>query len=242
MLLFIQLVSPRKIRKETVTVYFTALKDKYGDQYAEDAIEAICLRAGYKGYTRLGLPAARVDIARNKLCAEFYTLATSPDDVLVMLDYDHRHPLDAIEKLVAHNRPVVGALYFRRGPPHDPMVFFRDQYGVMTQPRTWEPRLYRCAAIGTGAIAIQKRVLEQLYQKYGRKVFQYRYTDTVDPSEDLYFSGLCEQEGIEMWCDMSFVTPHLTVAVVDEHSWHEWLVEHPNGGGTVNLTERPVEL
>lgn len=227
-----------------MAVYFAALKEKAMWEYPVDAIEAVCLRAGYKGYSRITYPSARTDITRNSLVKMFRHVSKEPDDFLVMLDYDMQHPVDIVEKLVAHNRPVVGALYMRRGAPYDPMVFFRDKYGNMTQPRTWEPRLYKCSCVATGAMAIKCSVFDRLDAAgFNWPYFRYTYPPgNVHPSEDLYFGEICERAKIETYCDMSIEIPHITVGLVTREAWQNWLADHPNGGGDINMTEKPVEL
>jgi 2-polyprenyl-3-methyl-5-hydroxy-6-metoxy-1,4-benzoquinol methylase len=64
----------------------------------------------------------RVDRNRDRITREFMELDNKPE-WLVQIDTDMQHPRTAPERLVAHNQPIVGALYFHRGQIHDPFVF-----------------------------------------------------------------------------------------------------------------------
>jgi 2-polyprenyl-3-methyl-5-hydroxy-6-metoxy-1,4-benzoquinol methylase len=83
----------------------------------------------------------RVDRNRDKITKEFMELDDKPE-WLVMIDTDMQHPRTAPERLVAHNQPIVGALYFHRGQTHDPFVFrkvdgYPDRWG--REGRHWAP-------------------------------------------------------------------------------------------------------
>lgn len=212
-------------------VYFAALKEKHLEQTAISAIEAIHYRAGQKNYVRLNTAAQRTDTARNVLVGAFMQMATDPNDVLVMLDYDHDHPIDIIDRLTAYNKSIVGALAFRRGEPYFPCVFFRHPDGTLRHPERWEPKLYRVDAMGTAAIAIRRYVFDELKAKgVGEPWFRYVYPEgsPVHPSEDMYFSHCCEMVGIPMYCDMGLITDHLTAGRINQHSWFSWLANNPN--------------
>lgn len=215
-----------------MTVYFAALKERCLMEDAVDAVEAVCTEAGRKGYVRLSLAYMRTDITRNMLSSFFAKEARSPDDYLVMLDYDHKHPHNIIERLVSHNVPVVSCLAFRRGPPHYPCVWFYDTDGLFKHPKTWEQKLYRVAVVGSGAIAIKRRVFDELATKgIKSRWFQYTYPpdSDIDPSEEIHFNNLCRNHGIPLYCDFATQSPHLKVGYIQEHAWQEWLRLHPDG-------------
>lgn len=83
----------------------------------------------------------RVDRNRDDICWEFLHHPEKPE-WLAMIDTDMNHPVTAIERLIAHKKPVVGALYFHRGEEHHPFVFReaepgKDRYGRMG--KLWAP-------------------------------------------------------------------------------------------------------
>lgn len=205
--------------------YWSALPDVSVGEYAFMASLAVASRAGNMGYSYMTSGRMRTDVARNKLCAAFRQIATDPDDVLVMLDCDHVHPHDIIERLIDHEpeKGVVGALAFRRGEPYFPCFFLRAPDGTIRQPLQFTGDLMRCTIVGTGAIAIRRWVLDKVADAYPAP-FAYEYDATMFQtgefqSEDVSFGYRCEALGIDHWCDTGLVTPHLTTSAIDDHTW-----------------------
>ena len=193
---------------------------------------AIAMRAGKEGWTFIGVPYLRVDAARNNIVRTFLENSTDDEDVLIMLDADHMHPHDIIERLAAHNVGVVGALAFKRGEPYDPCFFFRTPDGGLHAAADWDEgaALIPCTVVGTGAIAIQRWVFQKLdAEGYPWPYFQCVYPDGSKtlPSEDMFFGICCEESGIAHHVDLSLCTPHMVMSVVDEWSFEEHKKDHP---------------
>lgn len=214
-------------------VFWALLLERSIQEHNVSAMLDVSGRAGRLGYTRIFHPYSRTDLTRSNIVKAFLEKATDPDDVLVMLDNDHLHPYDIIERLARHPHEigVVGALAFRRGQPHYPCFFVKDGLGQFSIPTEWEPNaLLKGTIVGTGAVAIKRWVFDALEQA-GMAWPHFRYTyvpeGEVQPSEDIYFGECCEQVGVAHYCDTSIETPHLTVATVDSNSWVEWMNDHP---------------
>lgn len=181
----------------------------------------IATRCAKAGYAYIALPYTRTDDARNTAVLALARTQPADNDTLVMLDCDHEHPPDIVQRLVAHDVGVVGALYFRRSEPYDAMCFVRDDNGELHTPAEWEPDagLTPVQCVGTGAIAIQAWVFKKLMAEgFAWPFFRYTYNEKslVEPSEDIYFGQICEAAGIPHHVDFSLMTPHLTVSRVDE--------------------------
>lgn len=214
----------------TPKVYWAILLERSVGELGVQAALDVASEAGRHGYQRLQIPYCRTDIARNTLVQGFLKQATDPRDTLVMMDNDHIHPVDIIERLVAHDKPVVGALAFRRGEPYFPCAFVRDAKGALRIMQEYPKGLLEVALTGTGAIAIQRQVFDTLSEAgYAWPYFRYIYHagDPVLPSEDIYFGECCEAAGVSHWLDTTLVTPHITNALVDEDSWRLWNEDHP---------------
>ena len=204
-------------------VLWTMLMERNISAQAVTAALRIAGRCGRRGYAFLALPYTRTDDARNTAClalARMMERGGSDRDTLVMLDCDHVHPVDVVERLVAHDVGVVGALYFRRSHPHDAMAFFRGEDGELHTPMEWDADagLTPCAMVGTAAIAIQAWVFKRLIAAgYRWPWFRYCYAEDgiIQPTEDIYFGRICELAGIPHHVDFSLMTPHLTTSVVD---------------------------
>lgn len=191
----------------------------------------LAMHAGRYGFTRLVTPYARTDFVRNALADQFMRISSEPDDTLIMLDDDHAHMPDTLERLVEDDLPIVGALAFRRGEPYDPCAFIRTPDGKLQQPDKWPAgEIFACDIIGHAAIAIQRRVFLDL-ESHGslRPWWRYEYTDGSPslPSEDMYFGRICEGAGIKQYVDTSIIPPHLTNGWIDADSHSAWVRDHP---------------
>jgi hypothetical protein len=199
---------------------------------APNAFLNIAARAGALGFTRISIPYSRTDEARNRITETFYWLAKNDDDTLVMLDCDHAHPPDVIERLVKHQVGVVGALYFARGDNYRPIFYIRDSEGQLLTP-AYIPKtgLLAVPAVGTGAMAIQRWVLDELeskgfYPPYFRYV--YNYGPQHYPSEDMYFAEVCERAGISHHVDCSLESVHLGWKEITRADWEEYIRANPD--------------
>jgi hypothetical protein len=186
---------------------------------------------------RISVPYGRVDMARNAIVDMFLRLSTSSEDVLVMLDNDHVHPHDVIVQLVKAmdtnaGVTVLGAAYRRRKDPYDWLAFKREEPRVRPGVR-FEGKgtigqlvplrdedmtggLVPVEMIGTGAIAIKRSMFDVLRAATAAPWFRYAYQDnSMDmPSEDMYFSAVCEWAGVPMACHTGIVSPHVTTVEI----------------------------
>jgi hypothetical protein len=183
---------------------------------------------------RISVPYGRVDMARNAIVDMFLRLSTSSEDVLVMLDNDHVHPHDVIVQLVKAldtnaGVTVLGAAYRRRKDPYDWLAFRREdprvRPGIRTKPignlvalknAEITGEIVPVEMIGTGAIAIKRSVFDVLRAATDAPWFRYAYQDqSMDmPSEDMYFSAVCEWAGVPMACHTGIVSKHVTTVEV----------------------------
>lgn len=219
-------------------VYVAVVMDKYLEQFAVSALLQVAAHCGKLGYYQILFPSARVDVNRNNIVKAFLSASTEDDDALVMLDSDHAHPADIVERLVGHNVGVVGALAFTRSVPYMPCCFLHLN-GAFRPFADWTVQgLVPCDAVGTGAIAIRRSVFRQLDEAdpegTGGFYFQCAYPasmDTPTPSEDMWFATACLLAGIPHHVDTSLVTPHLMTAAVDESYFRAYQQDQRVGEG-----------
>lgn len=210
-------------------VFWAVLIERTIHQLAFQSLMNVAAHAAQKGYMRLGAPYTRTDVVRNLLVKTFLERTTQPTDTLVMLDNDHLFPDDILTRLVSHDKPVVGALAFRRGEPYFPCAFVRNNHGALTVMESYPKGLIEVSLTGTGAVAIQRQVFTTLDEAgYPWPFFRYIYKagEEVLPSEDIYFGECCEAADIQHYLDTTLVIPHLTDGQVDETSWQMWVQEH----------------
>lgn len=213
-------------------IFWAFLLERTTLGHAVDSIIDVAQVCALEGYTRISIPYQRTDMGRNRIAKSFLEVSKNKNDVIVMLDGDHAHPADIVSRLA--NYPgevgVIGALYFRRGPPYDPLFFVRHE-GVLRAMADWEPGMvYIGQAIATGAIAIKRWVFEQLDAVgHGYPYFQYAYPPEGDFSmtEDIFFAESCEDAGIPHHVDTGIITPHLAITAITDEDWKEYLEKHP---------------
>jgi hypothetical protein len=213
-------------------IFYACLMERGGaaNDACCNALLDVAEHAGLNGHKHLRMGYGRTDFARNSFVSAFLQNSTSDNDLLVMLDCDHRHPADIVSRFAAHDphEGVVGALAFRRGEPYDPLFFVRMDGGLHAIAEFEFGPTYACAIVSTSAIAIRRWVFLELAQ-FGWKqpYFKYEYpTDGSQPSEDMYFGRICEQSGIQHYCDTSIIIPHATQAYVDADMYRAYLAEH----------------
>jgi hypothetical protein len=211
-----------------VQVYWSVLLERNVHWRPASSLFRVAGNAALNGYNQIEMPYARTDDARNQIVKNFLMHSQHPDDTLVMLDNDHDHPENVVTELARRPEGVVAALAFRRSPPHDPLWFVRQDDGTLRQPAEWEEGLvYECDAVGTGAIAIKRRVFDALRDHgYRWPWFRYEYPDDRDglmPSEDMYFCRICEESGIKVHVHTGVEIPHLFMTAADHKRWRRHL-------------------
>lgn len=235
-------------------VYWAYMLERNISDLSADNLSVISTHATAMGARRLRLTYGRTDLHRNLYELSFLGYSRNRDDWLVMLDQDHVHPENIIERLTANRASeigVVAALAFRRTKPWSPCCFIRDSDGFLNAPESWEPGLHQVTIAGTGAIAIRRWVFAELLKKgwkWPHWRYEYKATENLGiwdsdgelkpeiqivndmefPSEDCYFSAICDKAGIPLYVDFSIISPHMITETIDDKPWKAWLQEHPD--------------
>jgi hypothetical protein len=208
-------------------VFFSVLMERTIPEIGAGAMMDVSMVCGVNGFTRIQVPYMRVDWARNVIARAFCDGTKEPNDVLVMLDCDHKHPADIVMRLAAHEPAmgVVGALAFRRGPPYEPMMFLKSDSGVFRSPAEWAAgTCYKIDAMGMAAIAIRRWVFDKLTESgYPFPWFRFEYPAYCgfNKSEDIYFCETCGAAGIDMFCNTAIVSPHIGTYMIDDKTWFQ---------------------
>lgn len=191
-----------------------------------------------RGWSMAQHPYARNDLTRHHMVK--FLLEHEEYTHLVMLDSDHVHPPDIVERLARWVRAyperveVIGGLNFRRGEPFDPCAFVDPGDGQFHRMEDWarypdgHPMAGRPSsaiaveALGTGSIMIARTAIEKLADD--EAWFDYKYPDHKGwPGTDMTFSSRCRQAGITLWVDTTTTSPHLTTMRVDEQTYRDWV-------------------
>src|SRR3990172_6237574 len=102
-----------------------------------------------QGWPFMKMPYGRTDLVRNKMVL---SLLQSQHTHLIMLDVDHIHPMDIVQRLMRRflenpKLQIVGGLNFRRGEPYDPCAFIRVDDGRYLPMSEWSEGLIRVDAL-----------------------------------------------------------------------------------------------
>lgn len=122
------------------------------------------------------------------------------------------HP-DALLRLLAHGRDIVGGLCFRRTPPYAPCIARWDGAHMRTLDVP-TGGLIPVDGIGMGVTLIRRRVFETL----GSGCFAFR--DGL--SEDYAFCLAAREAGFDVMCDPAVQPGHVSSVVVDAAVHHAW--------------------
>jgi len=201
----------------------------------------VAYRMGKLGYRPVWAQYGRTDVTRQGLALAFMEASANPTDTLVMLDIDHDHPAAVVQRIVAHDVPVVVPLMFRRGEPYQACAFRAGPDGVLHHLATFPPGLHRMDGVGAGVIAIQRQVFERLRAAGHQWFFRYEYGPNLEaPSEDMYFSKICGEAGIEMYVDTTIETPHIALGLIDQQTHDDYMADNPDAlGGLLSLANAP---
>lgn len=215
-------------------VWFCFLPERAIYDVSFGVAQRIAYRAGARGYHPIWASYGRTDIVRQGCAEMFLRFAKQPNDTLVLFDIDHDHAVETIEILVAHDKPIVVPLMFRRGEPFEACAFRVDDAGGEHNLAEFGRGLQQVDRVGHGAIAIQRHVFDTLRAAGHHWFWKYEYVDPVDgegaraPSEDLYFTKICQAAGIEMYVDTDFEAPHMTIGYIDQDVHKAYMADHPD--------------
>jgi hypothetical protein len=149
-----------------------------------------------------------ITTARNTLVRNILTLEPQPTHLL-FIDADMCFPKDGLLRLLAHDKPVVGAFYSKRVPPHDTVGC------LMGNPDVSQGGIHRADVMPHGFVLIKREVYEYLKSPWYYESYDPAYVTLADPDgqigEDTNFSRDCVKAGIEMWCDadLTFECAHI---------------------------------
>jgi hypothetical protein len=201
------------------------------------------LRIAQRGHSMIGTSEGPPSLCRDYLVREF--LKDTRFTHLLMLDSDHLHPVDIVERLtrwLANDaKPlVVSALNYQRKEPFRPAAFFFDgpTMGLM-HLSTWPQGLVKVDAVGASALLVAREAFEKLSEPW----FDFHYLPMGEGAvprfigEDIWFCKKLADAGISVYVDTTTTGPHLGDRLVGDKDFREWLaVQEPN-----TLTEHQID-
>jgi hypothetical protein len=146
-------------------------------------------------------------LGRNKLAK---MAVEEGQEWLMFLDDDHVFASDLLVRLLAHNVPVVGALYLQRQMPFLPIAYATkdddDKYWPVDLSAHGENDLITVRGLGTGGMLIRTEILREL---------PYPWFEHGTASEDLIFCDRVYDAGLgPIYCDLGARMGHLSPAAL----------------------------
>lgn len=113
-------------------------------------------------------------------------------DWIFMMDCDISGPTDIVERLLSHNKPLVGATYRRRGAPFELMGRALNGEAKITG-------LAEMSHMPLGCFLFHRSVFDRLSRPYFR--FGVNESSGEVVSEDYDFCTRIRAAGLSVWCD-----------------------------------------
>ena len=108
-----------------------------------------------------------------------------------------------LQRLLSHDKDIVGGVYHYRRLPKEPVVRFVDENGEPTfKEIPKEP--FKCFALGTGCLLIKMSVFDKLKRPW------FWFGDGKNQiGEDLWFCKSAQESGYEIWADPTIEIGHV---------------------------------
>jgi hypothetical protein len=132
---------------------------------------------------------------------------------LLMADTDQVYPADTIEKLLSHEKDIVGVAVHRRWPPYD-LIMMRGELGSYThvpEAECYSGVLVPVDATGTGCLLFDTRVFLDIPRPW----FEFGQANGNPVGEDILFCSKARAAGFEIFVDTSIQVDHLTTLRVN---------------------------
>ena len=149
---------------------------------------------------------------------------------LLTIDDDHIFQHDALERLMAHDKDIVGALAFLRSEDNStslaPSMYQRGRIqppGYKTHDQWQFGDLVEVDAMGMAMVLIKRHVLETVAPPW----WWLGPTPEEPLGEDFYFCWRAQQAGFKLYVDTALEVPHLSEPIL-LHS-DMWRQERENG-------------
>jgi GT2 family glycosyltransferase len=157
---------------------------------------------------------ALVDDARNQLVRRAFE--SNPEvSHLMWVDSDVIPPPDTVERLLAHDKEVVGGIYHQKEPPFPPLVYDLDPYRPVESSFTGG-ELRRVGGVGLGCALVRADVYQRISQHF-RDIRWYELS--YGTGEDVHFFERCRQVGIEVFVDPTVRCSHVRDQPITADDW-----------------------
>ena len=192
--------------------------------YAESMTNLLALMMHFPFYGIHVAANFRVDRSRELITEAFLKTAGTH---MFCVDSDMEIPLDAIQRLLAHEKPIVGGLYVSRREEHWPFVWqeLRDEEGRFLDfevAADWpENALVKCDITGSGFLLVERKVFEAFGPPW------WILDESDEGGTDIAFLRRAREAGIKVYVDTSLQAGHYGTAKFTLDDFCRWRDEHP---------------
>jgi hypothetical protein len=170
----------------------------------------------------------KVDQSRNELFRIWLEETTA--DRLFMVDDDMAFPRDSVKRLRAHNKDLIGGLYFLGGwtaPIRPSISVVREADGDQVQLQTWYNypvnALSPVEGLGGGFMLISRRCAETVWEARGKDHplpwFAFGMHHGVEIGEDIAFCLTALKCGFQPWVDTSLEADHMKSMPINSRNY-----------------------
>lgn len=171
---------------------------------------------------------------KRTLLAEFF-LSDERFGALLYLDSDMTPAPDTLDRLQAHQLPVVGALYYGHSAPFGPMAGHRGV--AITRPITPGTGLQQVDFCGTACLLVRRDAFERIPRPW----FGHPSPNMPGVGEDDFFCQMATAAGVPVYCDTDHCVGHLGVTAVDGDfvtAWDGTKASHRAAGPPLSVLSR----
>jgi uncharacterized membrane protein len=117
------------------------------------------------------------------------------------VDSDMKFPIDAPMRLLARDKPIVGANYRRRRFPNPTFTGMSGTNGAFKEFQTTDnsPAMELIDVLPHGLVMCKREVYEKIPQPHYLQ--EYVKEINLEIGEDIYFCQQAQKAGYEVWCD-----------------------------------------
>jgi hypothetical protein len=130
-------------------------------------------------------------------------------EYLWLVDNDMAMPPDALPRLLAHQKDLIGADYsYRRFPLQSTVKFLNGAGEIVVADRTTFPtRPFICHAIGSGCKLVTVSALKRIPQPWF--ALAWGPDGDLTKTDDVWFCEQAKKAGIETWVDPTIAVGHI---------------------------------
>lgn len=130
---------------------------------------------------------------------------------IMFIDADQTFPASGIQRLLDHDKDIVGGLYNTRGSYDDngqliSTVKVAGPDGEPTSSNKVPSQLFKCFAVATGFMLIKMSVFEKIPKPY---FVAWETAEGDHRTEDVEFCRVAGKQGFDIWCSPSIPIGHI---------------------------------